>query len=76
VANNSSSLKRKLVTKCYSGSQSSIVSLEQHGQQKMIMRFGIWNVWSLCRTDSLKTVACELVKYYVGSSGSTRGQMG
>jgi endonuclease/exonuclease/phosphatase family metal-dependent hydrolase len=28
----------------------------------MDVRFGIWNVTSLCRTDSLNTVARELAK--------------
>jgi len=27
------------------------------------MRFGMWNVWSLCRTGSLKRVANKLAKY-------------
>jgi hypothetical protein len=32
-------------------------------QQKMVIRFGTLNVWSLYRADSLKTVASELAKY-------------
>jgi exonuclease III len=31
----------------------------------MDMRFGTWNVTSLCRAGSLKTVANELAKYSV-----------
>jgi hypothetical protein len=37
--------------------------LEQHRQQKMDMRFGIWNVRSLNRIGSLKTVVSKLAKY-------------
>jgi hypothetical protein len=29
----------------------------------MYVRFGTWNVWSLCKTGPLKSVARELGKY-------------
>jgi exonuclease III len=37
-------------------------SLKGPIQQKMDMKFGTWNVWSLYRTGSLKAVASELAK--------------
>jgi hypothetical protein len=38
-------------------------SLEQCKKQKMDMKFGIWNVRSLSRSFSLKTVPRELAEY-------------
>jgi hypothetical protein len=35
----------------------------------MDMRFGTWNVRSLCRSGSLKTVSGELVKYKLALVG-------
>jgi hypothetical protein len=35
----------------------------------MDMRFGIWNVRSLYKPGSLKTVATELAKYRLDSKG-------
>jgi hypothetical protein len=40
------------------------------------MRFGTWNVRSLYRAGSLKTVTRELGKYKLRLSGCTGGQMG
>jgi hypothetical protein len=40
-------------------------SLAQPKHWKMDMRFDMWNVGSLCRAGSLKTVARELGKYRV-----------
>jgi hypothetical protein len=40
------------------------------------MRFGTWNVRSLYRAVSLKTVARELGKYKLDLSGCTGGQTG
>jgi exonuclease III len=37
--------------------------------RKMDMRFDTWNVRSLCRASSLKTVARELGKYKLGLVG-------
>jgi hypothetical protein len=48
--------------KCYTGPQTWADSLEQPKQQKMDMRFGTWNVRSLYRSGSLKTVSRELAK--------------
>jgi len=51
-----------------------ILQNDQENEKKKT--FGTWNVRSLYRTSSLKTVSSELAKYEVGSSGSARGQMG
>jgi hypothetical protein len=39
------------------------------------VRFGTWNVRSLCRAYSLKMVARELGRYKLDLSGCTGGQM-
>jgi hypothetical protein len=44
-------------------------ALAQPKHQKMDMRFGTWNVRSLYRIGSLKTVARELGKYKLGLVG-------
>jgi hypothetical protein len=36
---------------------------EQPREWKMDMRFGMWNVGSIYRVDSLKTVASKVAKY-------------
>jgi len=41
----------------------------------MDMRFGTWNIRSVCRADSLKTVASELAKHNLDLD-STRSQIG
>jgi len=56
-------VKKQPVTKCYTGSQNWMDSLEQSRQCKMDITFGIWNVRTLYRADSMKTVASELAKY-------------
>jgi exonuclease III len=43
--------------------------LAQPKHRKMDMRFGTWNVRSLCRSASLKTVARELGKYKLDLEG-------
>jgi hypothetical protein len=48
---------------------------KQPKHRKMDMRFGIWNVRSLYRIGSLKTVARELGKYTLDLVGCTGGQM-
>jgi hypothetical protein len=42
----------------------------------MNMRFGTWNVRSMYRAGSLRTVAEEISKYKLDLVGVTRGQMG
>jgi hypothetical protein len=42
----------------------------------MYLRFGAWNVRSLYKSGSLKTVARELRKYKLRVNGCTGGQMG
>jgi exonuclease III len=37
--------------------------LERYGKRKMDMRFGTWNVGSLYRSGSLKTVTSETAKH-------------
>jgi hypothetical protein len=49
-------------------------SLKQCRQWKMDLRFASWNVGSLQRAGSLKTVASEL--NWQKSSGSTRCKVG
>jgi hypothetical protein len=50
--------------------------LAQPKHWKMDMRFGTWNIRSLYRSGSLKTVARELGMYKLRHSGCTGGQMG
>jgi hypothetical protein len=51
-------------------------SLDRRPKRKnMDMRFGTWNVRSLYRAGSLRTVAEEFSKY-VRFNGSTGGQLG
>jgi hypothetical protein len=52
-----------LVTNCYAQPRNRTDYLVQPKHCKMDMRFGKWNVRSLCRSGSLKTVARELGKY-------------
>jgi hypothetical protein len=51
------------VTKCYKGPPNWTDTLERPKARKMGMRFGTWNVRSLYRSGSLKTVSGELAKY-------------
>jgi len=51
--------KIQLVIKCYTGPQTWMDSLKHPRQWKMGMRFGAWNVRSVCRAGSLKTVTSE-----------------
>jgi hypothetical protein len=53
----------QLVMKYYTGPRIWTGSLERSTQRKMDIRFGIWNVRSLCRAGSRKTGASELAKY-------------
>jgi hypothetical protein len=55
--------QRKHVTKCYKGPRNWTGTLERPKARKMGMRFGTWNVRSLCRSGSLKTVSGEVAKY-------------
>jgi hypothetical protein len=55
--------KKKHVTKCYKGPRNWTDTLERPKARKMDMRFVTWNVRSLYRSGSLKTVSGELVKY-------------
>jgi hypothetical protein len=45
-------------------------SWEQPEQWKMNMRFITWNFRSLCRSDSLKTIARELGEHRLDLTGS------
>jgi len=49
----------------YSSASDFTYALQQHKQWKTDIRFGTWNVRSLYRSRSLKTVARQLVKYRV-----------
>jgi hypothetical protein len=49
--------------KFYTGPWTWRDSLERAKQWKMDRRFGTWNVRSLCRLGSLKTVSRKLAKY-------------
>jgi hypothetical protein len=74
-ANNSSpgEKKKRFVMNCYyTGPQAWTHSLERPRQCKTYTRFGNWNIGSLHRAGSMKTVASDLEK----SSGSTGGQVG
>jgi hypothetical protein len=51
------------VAKYLQGSRKWTDSLARHKHQKMDMRFGTWDVGSLYRAGSLKTVTRELGKY-------------
>jgi len=56
-------IKDHHVTKCSTGPWTYADSLEQPRQQKMGMRFETWNVRSMYRESSLKTVSSKLAKY-------------
>jgi hypothetical protein len=49
--------------------------LAQPNHWKMDMRFGTWNVRSLYKSGSLKTVE-RVLRMYVRLSGCTGGEMG
>jgi hypothetical protein len=50
-------------TKCFKLPQTWTDSLAQPKQWKKDMRFGTWNVRSLCRVVAIKSVVGELKKY-------------
>jgi hypothetical protein len=54
---NSPPYKKKHFTKCYKGPRNWRDTLEQPKVRTMDMRFGTWNVRSLYRSGSLKTVS-------------------
>jgi len=56
-------------------SASDLDYLGRPGRRKRDMGFGAWDVGSLRRAGSLKTLAREMAKYN-RSSGRKRGQMG
>jgi hypothetical protein len=51
--------KKHLVAKFYTGRQNLTDFLERPRKRKMDTKFGTWSVRSLCRADSLKTIANE-----------------
>jgi hypothetical protein len=51
--------------KCYKGPRTWTDALEQPKPRKMDIRFGTWNVRSLYRSGSLKTVSGELTFSHV-----------
>jgi hypothetical protein len=55
--------KMQLVMKYYTEALADC--LERPRKRKMDMRFGTWNVRSLWRVGSLKTLASELAKYHL-----------
>jgi hypothetical protein len=61
-ANNPSLLKPICVAKYLQGHRKWMDSMARPKHRKMDMRFGTWNIMSLYRADSLKTVATELKK--------------
>jgi hypothetical protein len=57
-------LKNKLVMKCHKRPRTLTDSLDKRLKiKKMDMRFGKWNVRSLYRAGSLRTVVEEISKY-------------
>jgi hypothetical protein len=52
-----------IVTKCFKAPRTWIDSLARPKQWKKDMRFGIWNIRSLCRVGAIKSVVGELERY-------------
>jgi hypothetical protein len=59
-------VKNQHVTKCDTGPHVLTDFFGMMWQQKMDVRFGMWNVWSLYRAGSVTTVGSKLAKYNVG----------
>jgi hypothetical protein len=65
--------KKLIVAKCFKEPRTWTDSLVRPKQWKKDMRFGTWNVRSLCRVGAIKSVVGELEKLVLRVSGSTRG---
>jgi hypothetical protein len=55
-------LKKFIVTKCFEAPRAWTDSLARPKKWKKDVRFGTWNVRSLCRVDAIKSVVGELEK--------------
>jgi len=62
--------------KCQKGPQIWAGTLEWHKHRKMDMWSGTWNVRTLYRTSSLKTLSSDLAKYNLDQVAVQGSQMG